>query len=231
MLRPGAGKGLVPDRKTAAPLYDAERRDCASVRRFMLHEADRGEWADALERGRIVHFAKAPVPLPTRDEQELLRDGLAPWLRRKNVSYSPEADRLTGMEAPPAILARAHAILRAHSARVRGFLQREMPEFTRGWTPGTSSFRPMEEQGRDLSAHASNELIHVDAGAYGATHGDRILRFFINLNPAVDRVWISRGAFAELLEKHGREAEVERGPLDASLPERLYGGVLRAAGR
>jgi hypothetical protein len=197
----------------------------------MLHEADRGEWADALERGRIVHFAKAPVPLPTRDEQELLRDGLAPWLRRKNVSYYPEADRLSGMEAPPAILARAHAILRAHSARVRGFLQREMPEFTRGWTPGTSSFRPLEEQGRGLSAHASNELIHVDAGAYGATHGDRILRFFINLNPTADRVWISKGSFEELFRRHAPEAGLGKGDLEPALPERAFSGLLRATGR
>jgi len=115
--------------------------------------------------------------------------------------------------------------------RVRELLQREMPGFTRGWTPGTSSFRPLEEEGRNLSAHASNELIHVDAGAYGATHGDRILRFFVNLNPSRERVWISKGTFDELFARHGHEAGVDAGPLEPAVPERALSGLLSALQR
>jgi len=198
---------------------------------LMLHEAHRGDWSDALERGRIVHFSRCPLPLPSSEDQEFLRQGLASHLRRKNVSYYPGAERLTGLQARRPILDRALRILRAHSLRVRDFLQRGMPEFTRGWTVGTSSFRPMEEQGRGLSAHASNELVHVDAGAYGATHGDRILRFFVNLNPEVERVWISKGNFQDLLRRHGEEAGVRRGGLEPGLPERALGSVLRATRR
>jgi len=106
-----------------------------------------------------------------------------------------------------------------------------MPGFTRGWSPGTSSFRPMEEEGRGLSPHASNELIHVDAGAYGATHGDRILRFFVNLNPSRERVWISKGTFEELFRRHGAEAGLGGGGLQPRLPERALGSLLRVAGR
>ena len=197
----------------------------------MLHEADLGAWADALERGRIVHFARCPIALPPPEDQDFLRHGLSAYLRRKNVSYYPDADKLAGMQAPPAIRERARRILREHSSRVRALLQREMPDFTQGWTPGTSSFRPMEERGRGLSSHASNELIHVDAGAYGATHGDRILRFFVNLNPAHERVWISKGTFEELLRRHGEEAGVRRGALEPALPERALGGLLSAASR
>src|SRR5205807_1518807 len=76
-----------------------------------------------------------------------------------------------------------------------------------------------------------NELVHVDAGAYGATHGDRILRFFVNLNPSSDRIWISKGTFADLLGRHGAEAGIASGDLQAALPERAYRGLLRAAGR
>src|SRR2546427_2272027 len=140
----------------------------------MLHEADRGGWAEALERGRIVHFPRCPLSLPSLDDQDFLREGLAPYLRRKNVSYYPDAEKLAGLRAPASVLDRARRVLRDHCGRVRDFLQGGMPGFTRGWSPGTSSFRPMEEEGRGLSPHASNELIHVDAGAYGATHGDRI---------------------------------------------------------
>src|SRR5919201_5961863 len=107
-------------------------------------EHDSGEvWAEALERGRIVRFARPPIELPAREDLEFLRNGLAPFLERKNVSYYPDADRLTGLRAPAGIQQRAQAILRQHSRRVRGFLERAMPDFTRGWQAGTSSFRPL----------------------------------------------------------------------------------------
>ena len=198
----------------------------------MLHDAkDQEGWPAALEEGRIVHFARCPIALPSDGEQEFLRQGLSAFLKKKNVSYYPGAGKLTGLEAPPEVASRARAVLEAHAQRVRSFLESAMPGLTRGWTPGTSSFRPMEEQGRGLSAHASNELIHVDAGAYGATHGDRILRFFVNLNPTRERVWISKGPFADLWRRHAREAGLAPGPLDPALPEKLWSGALRGLSR
>lgn len=198
----------------------------------MLVEAQSSaDLAEALEQGHIVHFPRCPLALPDEAEQRFLREELLPYLRRKNVSWYPQGDKLTGLQAPAAIAGRARAILSAHSRRVREFLTRAMPEFTRGWQPGTSSFRPVEEKGRGLSAHASNELIHVDAGAYGATHGDRILRFFVNLNPSRERVWISKGSFNELWLRHGAESGVLPGALAPSLPERAFSTALKAAGR
>ena len=188
-------------------------------------------WSEALERGQIVQFPECPIALPEPDDQAFLRDELAPFLRAKNVSFYPRAGRLTGLAAPRPQLERARRILREHSLRVQALLTARMPDFTRGWEPGTSSFRPLEEKGRALSSHASNELIHVDAGAYGATHGDRILRFFVNLNPARDRVWISKGSFQALYEKHGAEAGIAAGPLAAALPERAWSGLLQAGAR
>jgi hypothetical protein len=185
--------------------------------------------ADALERGNVVQFERCPVALPSEADQRFLREELAPYLRKKNVSWYPEAGKLAGLQAPAEAQARAAQILRDHSSRVQAWLRQAMPAFTAGWQPGTSSFRPIEEQGRGLSAHASNERIHVDAGAYGATHGDRILRFFINLNPERERVWISKGPFAELLRQHGAEAGILGGRLEPGLAERAFTGALRAA--
>jgi 3-deoxy-D-manno-oct-2-ulosonic acid (Kdo) hydroxylase len=195
-------------------------------------EHDSGEmWAEALERGRIVRFARSPVELPAPEELDFLREGLAPFLERKNVSYYPAAERLTGLRGTPEVRGRAQAILRRHSSRVRSFLERAMPAFTRGWQPGTCSFRPLEEQGRNLSAHASNELVHVDAGAYGATKGDRILRFFINVNPQRERVWATKGTFAELYRRHARDAGVDPVDVAPGLAERALWAVLRAGRR
>ena len=58
-----------------------------------------------------------------------------------------------------------------------------MPALAKNLRAGTCSFRPLEERGRNLKPHASNELVHIDAGAYGATNGDRILRFFRQRKP------------------------------------------------
>ena len=179
--------------------------------------------SDALERGEIVHFPACPLELPSEADLEFLRSGLSPHLRRKNVSWYYATDALKGLERTPAVAARAHALLSAHAARVRLFLSTALPEFTRGLRPGTTSMRPLQERGRKLSAHASNELVHVDAGAYGATHGDRILRFFVNVNPSKDRVWITKGTFPALYRAHAEAAglrtagevpQVDDGPLD-----------------
>ena len=191
--------------------------------------------AEALERGEIVHFPRCPIELPAEGELEFLRSGLAPHLRRKNVSWYFATDSLKGLERAPEVAARAHARLAAHAARVRGFLTGAMPEFTSGLRPGTTSMRPLQERGRRLSAHASNELVHVDAGAYGATHGDRILRFFVNLNPSQDRVWITKGAFPALYRAHATAAGLRsaKGPLpvDDGPLDRVFTALVRAVSR
>lgn len=179
------------------------------------------EIGDALEQGSIVKFATCPVQLPTAEELDLLRTELPRQLKKKNVSYHPEADRVTGLDKESPMTGLAYDVLSNHRSRVTEFLHASMPTLARNIRAGTCSFRPLEERGRNLKPHASNELVHIDAGAYGATNGDRILRFFVNVNPEVDRVWRSKGTFPALFEQYGREAglyedlspELERGAL------------------
>ena len=187
------------------------------------------EVADALERGDIVHFTKSPIALPTEADLATLREQLPNQLSVKNVSYHPESDRVHGVKDNTTLRDCAHRVLKAHSDHVVRFLQQTIAHLTAGWTVGTSSFRPIEERGRNLKPHASNELVHVDAGAYGATNGARILRFFVNVNPSVDRVWATKGAFPYLYERYGAAAGVagahalERGPLDTLRTAALRG--------
>ena len=184
-----------------------------------------------LEQGRIVHFPTCPIELPSPADLTFLRDELPQLLKRKNVSYHPEAGRVVGIEADPKLVERARAILSEHARRVQTFLEQTVPAFVPGWTVGTSSMRPMEERGRGLKPHASNELVHVDAGAYGATNGDRILRFFVNVNPSEDRVWATRGTFPELFERYARSAglsSVAAKGLEKGLLDHARTGALRA---
>ncbi len=166
---------------------------------------------DALEQGRIVYFERCPLELPVEDDLDFLRDELPRQTRIKNVSYHPESGSVPRFDAPDSVRMRATAILEEHSRNVTRFLHRIIPDMTPGWTVGTCSFRPREEKGRALKPRASNEIVHVDAGAYGATHGDRILRFFVNVNPAVDRVWGTKGSFSTLVERHPEILAAARG--------------------
>jgi hypothetical protein len=175
-----------------------------------LDAAGPTELSDALERGRVIYFPECPITLPGAEDQAFLREELPRSLKRKNVSYYPDARRLSGLKADGEARERVRGLLSAHGERVRDFLHERMPGFTRYWRVGTTSFRPLQERGRNLSAHASNELVHVDAGAYGATHGARILRFFVNLNVTEDRVWATKGTFGELYARYGEASGVRQ---------------------
>jgi len=174
-----------------------------------LNQLGPDELSDQLERAQIVYFPQSPVPVPSGEELKFLREELARHVVRKNISYYYNDDRLTGLDVEAEISQRARGVLRGYGANVQEFLARTMPNFFRACRTGTTSFRPFEEKGRALKPHASNELVHVDAGAYGATHGDRVLRFFTNVHPEKDRVWISKGNFAELYQRYARAAGVE----------------------
>ena len=198
-------------------VYDSDR----------LSAAQTNEIGDALERGNIIKFSPCPIELPPEDDLRALRDTLPRQLKRKNVSYHPEADRVTGLDDQSPIRELAHGTLERHRSRVTAFLRRVMPGLANNLRAGTCSFRPLEERGRNLKAHASNELVHIDAGAYGATNGDRILRFFVNVNPEVDRIWKSKGAFPDLFARHRSAAGLDR--LGRSLERGTLGRFRSAA--
>jgi hypothetical protein len=187
---------------------------------------------DALERGHIAYFPHCPIELPDEADLKFLREDLPARLRNKNISYHPETDSVRGLKAAPDCAERTRRILKQHAQRVEAFLVKTMPTLTQDWTIGTSSSRPIQEKGRNLSAHASNELVHIDAGAYGPTNGDRILRFFVNVSPVEDRVWATRGTFPELYARHGRAARVtpdtrKHARLERNALDKLRTGILR----
>ncbi len=205
------------------------------VATFAAEQLSTGESIlDALESSHIVFFPRSPIALPDEATLRYLRSGLPAQLRRKNISYHPEAGRITGLAADAATTQRLEGILREHLASVSAFLRAQIAPLSVDWTVGTCSVRPIQERGRNLKPHASNELVHVDAGAYGATDGDRILRFFVNFNDHEDRVWASKGPIEQILERCGREAglfdahgqlavRLTKGPMDRMLSAAVHG--------
>ncbi len=206
--------------------------DLATLSAQDLQAAAPHDLSDHLEHGRIVLFSTSPIELPSAADLDFLRSQLPSHISLKNISYYPEADRVYGLTADRAVAERTTRILKEHHRRVEAFLRARIPALMPHCTPGTTSFRPLQERGRNLSKHASNELLHIDAGAYGATHGARIFRFFTNINPAEARVWRVRGTFPDLLEEYGHAAGVTNGGtrgdfLRESLFDRMYSGLVR----
>jgi hypothetical protein len=210
--------------------------DTLPYSRYALRDfaaASAAEIEEALERAEVVYFERAPIELPSDDDLAFLREGLPRELQTKNISYHPESDSIPRFEAAADVIDRVERILRGHGQRVEAFLRRSCPDFVPGWTLGTTSFRSMEERGRNLKPRSSNELVHVDAGAYGATNGARILRFFVNVHPERERVWGTKGSFNAVMQRYAGLWEAARGGqphvvVDKRPFDRLYSGAIAA---
>lgn len=205
--------------------FDAQRLAAAGPRTL----------SDLLEQGRIVYFPQCPVAMPDEADLNLLRDDLPQAITRKNVSYHPEADSVRGLPENSALYTPTHRILTSLRERIADWARQKLPELMRNADIGTCSFRPMEEAGRAIDAHKASELIHVDAGAYGATNGDRILRFLINANPTRDRVWATKGDFRSVFARHATRAGFTGpggrvGRLDKNAFDHLLSGLIRSLG-
>lgn len=205
--------------------FDAQRLAAAGPRTL----------SDLLEQGRIVYFPRCPVELPDETDLNLLRDDLPRAITRKNVSYHPEADSVRGLPGNSALYAPTHRILTGLRQRIADWTRQKLPVLMRNADIGTCSFRPVEEAGRAIDAHKASELIHVDAGAYGATNGDRILRFLINANPTRDRVWATKGDFRSVFARHAERAGFTGprghvGRLDKNAFDHLLSGLIRSLG-
>lgn len=190
----------------------------------------------ALERSEIVYYEHCPIELPSADDLNFLRGELPAELKAKNISYHPESDSIPRFDASAEVTARIENILRTHGRRVEAFLTETLPDFADGWFLGTTSFRSVEEHGRQLKTRSSNELVHIDAGAYGATNGARILRFFVNVNPDEPRVWATKGGFKSLMDRYpALWAAATKGgakvPLRKTAKDRLYSGLVATLGK
>ena len=167
-----------------------------------------GRWCcEQLELGNILYFPAIPFEFPDDWRAFLLQLRKSESRHHKNIAYRPAEDRLTGFGGEDkAAQERVHSVLRGYSQRVVEFLSNLLPDYCQRWRLDYASFRPFEEQGRDLRVRARNDLLHTDAFPTRPTHGDRILRFFTNLNPEKPRVWLTGQTFEVLAEQYAAQA-------------------------
>jgi hypothetical protein len=88
--------------------------------------------------------------------------------------------------------------MRQYSQDVTRFLTHFLTPYQGRWQLDYASFRPQEEEGRDLPLRRRNDLLHTDAFPTRPTRGARILRFFNNIHPSRTRDWVVGDPFGLL---------------------------------
>jgi hypothetical protein len=173
-------------------------------------DAQARAYCDLLERGEILFFPECPFYLPAEDRDFLLAQRWSELRLHKNVSYRPGEDALRGVSGDAATIDRIHSILRNYAAQVIDFATKFLSPYAGKWILDFSSFRPLEEEGRDLPLHKRNDLLHVDAFPTRPTRGGRILRIFTNLNPSRARVWNTTDKFDSLARQYADNAGLRK---------------------
>ena len=186
---------LVEDYKFPAGWVGAEQR-----------ESRARAYCELLEQGHILFFRELPFSLPQGDREFLIAQSWTELRLHKNVSYRPGEDTLRGVTGDPETTVRIHNIMRNYSEQVVEFAMKFLSPYGRRWALDFASFRPLEEEGRDLPLHKRNDLLHVDAFPSRPTRGGRILRIFTNVNPSKPRVWTTTEAFELLAKKYAEAA-------------------------
>ncbi|HYK38073.1 Kdo hydroxylase family protein [Alloacidobacterium sp.] len=162
------------------------------------------EWCAQLEAGDILYFPQTPIAIPEIDLQFLLGQQQTDSSLHKNIAYKPNIDRLSGVDTKTAdaeAVAKLQGIMRKYSKSVTEFLTGFLEPYKANWQLDYASFRPQEEEGRDLPQRRRNDLLHTDAFPTRPTYGARILRFFNNIHPARTRDWVVSDPFAAIVKQ------------------------------
>lgn len=179
-----------------------------------------GWYCDQLERGNILFFSRIPFEFPQADWDFLLSQKQTGSRFHKNISYRPSQDILKGVASDSPDRERLQSVMSHFSGQAAAFMANFLAPYAGKLKLDFASFRPLEEQNRELPLHKRNDLLHVDAFPTRPTHGSRILRFFINMNPSVERVWNVGEPFHALMPRLAKGQRISppfRGPVSRTL--------------
>ncbi len=195
---------VLPQNPSAgmSQLVDVQNAD-SSARSSAADPTARGRWlCSELEAGNILFFPATPFAIPQDERDFLLGQTQTSSALHKNVAYRPAEDCITGLaKSEEREAQRIRLILKNYSQQAAQFLGELLSPYAGKWKLDFASFRPLEERGRPARLHARNDLPHFDSFPTRPTNGDRILRFFTNLNPNQNRVWVTSQTF-EVLGPH-----------------------------
>src|SRR5579875_1674073 len=160
---------------------------------------------ERLERGEILLLRDFPII--SQEERDFLtgvRQTASSFI--KNISYDSQAGRLRGVARRGIDVQALKRALTGYADRVNALAAQLLAPYAGALQVDLTSFRPIEERGRQLHGRSRNDLIHIDSFPTRPARGRRILRFFTNIHPDEPRVWITSQTCAELAARMAREA-------------------------
>jgi hypothetical protein len=184
------------------------------------------DYRPELEAGNVVLFPTTPFALSETSKEFLCGLEFSGGALHKNIAYRPALDRVSGVDPKSVEMATLHNVFQEYSRNAVEFTRELLPEYAKCWKLDYASFRPLEEQGRDLSLNKRNDLIHTDAFPSRPTQGDLILRLFTNIHADKPRVWITSEPFRVVAEHYARDAGLEEVAARAASPLRRCGNQI-----
>lgn len=155
----------------------------------------------ALEEGKVLFFPHLAFNL-TDAEKTLLNPELVD-AKRKNISYQPEQQKLTGV-ALEAERESVKKLLARHHRACQELTNTVLPEYRNALHTPTNSLRlhPISAWKATTSWRKDDSRLHVDAFPSRPNYGERILRIFTNINPnGESRQWRIGEPFPELAQR------------------------------
>lgn len=168
------------------------------------------DYRPELESGNVLFVPRIPFAFPDESKDFLRNLNFDGGALHKNVAYRPLSDRVTGIDADASQRERLRDVLRNYSRNVVQFATALLPQYAATWKLDYTSFRPLEEMGRDLPLLKRNDLIHTDAFPSRPTNGNLILRVFTNIHPSKTRNWITTDPFRIIAERYASAAGLEK---------------------
>jgi hypothetical protein len=189
------------------------------------------ELCSHLEAGNILMLEHAPFAPAEADRQFLRDQKQSESSAFKNVAYKPHLNKTTGLSANSGMDCEAvHRILSQYSKGAVEFVGRLLPRYGKLWKLDFATYRPIEEQGRDLPLKRRNDLMHVDAFPTRPTNGGRILRIFTNIHPTKPRVWVTSDPFDELCRDYAIAAGLGNATSASAAVKRALGRTAKLVG-
>lgn len=154
-----------------------------------------------LEQGKIIFLPQLAFELS--EQEKRLLDPVWVDPKRKNISYQPLQDKLTGVadsEQEPAI----RELLKRHYRSCRQLVAGILPEYQTALHTPTNSLRlhPVTAWTKNTSWRKDDSRLHVDAFPSRPNYGERILRIFTNINPqGENRSWRIGEPFPSLAQR------------------------------
>ena len=175
----------------------------SAMARITLHK-DRfateasGQEYRGLEAGDILYFPSSP-PLVTDEERTfLVTQRQIDGSLYKNISYGqPKIDSGVSSEGRGPIEAGHQISVPSRAGQLHSWHHFSSIMHQPGRSTTQVSGRSRSKVGKP-SLHSRNDLLHFDSFPTRPSHGDRLLRIFVNINPDRSRIWLTSDHFEAL---------------------------------